>query len=504
MITTKLHAATGEAAARIFVVIEATGQEVTYGAMSTLVQGYTAKLHALGIVQGERVAMLCGNRLAFLVAWFALSDLGAITVPLNTGLVGDGLRYTLAQSGAGVLLIEPTLLAAKHADLTDLKQPLRVELLDEQAEVVIEGKTGFVPMTLSPETPNAILFTSGTTGLPKGAVIPHGAYLQAGVDMAASLGLNSTDRILVFLPLFHANPQMYAVMSALEVGATLILQTRFSASNFFETAQKNRATGFTYVGTVLSILGKRYPEPVSGHGLQWCVGGGAPAEIWRTVETRFGLAVRELYGMTETGGWVSMNTAKAHRFGSVGQARNGVTLAIRTDNGPCPTGQSGEIVVRAQDPATFFSEYWNNPTATTAALRDGWLHTGDRGWLDDDGFLFFAGRLKELIRRAGEMIAPAEIELQLVQHPSIRECAVLGVPDEILGEEIAVVIVAETPFAASEVPAFLKGRLPSHMVPRFVTFANSLPKTETEKIKRHELANLLTNAFDLRHTDQKN
>jgi acyl-CoA synthetase (AMP-forming)/AMP-acid ligase II len=292
---------------------------------------------------------------------------------------------------------------------------------------------------------------------------------------------------------------MYAVMPALEVGAAIILLPRFTASGFFEAARRHHATGFTYVGTVLSILVKRYERPQREHGLRWCVGGGAPAEIWGAVEDRFGITVRELYGMTETGGWVTMNTAAAMRFGSVGAPRKGVEITVRNEIGIRPAGEPGEIVVRAVDPVTFFQGYWNNPQATTATLRDGWLHTGDRGRYDADGFLFFDGRLKELIRRGGEMVAPAEIELQLLKHPRIRECAIFAAPDEIMGEEIAAAIVADQPIAADELLHFLASRLPNHMLPRFVAFTNALPKTETEKIKRHELTGLLTSAIDLRN-----
>jgi acyl-coenzyme A synthetase/AMP-(fatty) acid ligase len=194
-----------------------------------------------------------------------------------------------------------------------------------------------------------------------------------------------------------------------------------------------------------------------------------------------------------------MNTAAATRLGSVGTPRKGVEIAIKSEAGVSPTGELGEIVVRAADPLTFFKEYWNNSQATVATLQNGWLHTGDRGWCDADGFLFFDGRMKELIRRGGEMIAPAEIELQLLKHPHIRECAVFAAPDDIMGEEIAAAIVADQPIVAGELLDFLTGRVPQHMLPRFIAFTSALPKTQTEKIKRHELNKFLPSAIDLRN-----
>jgi long-chain acyl-CoA synthetase len=495
VITERLHARAVEHADRALIVTD--HGEITYGEMSRLVRLYAAKL-AERVAPGQRVALMCGNRPAFLIAWFALSDLGAITVPLNTGLVGDGLRYTLEQSGAALLLIEPELLDVLQPSLSGLGFELPIDLLDETVESDRSERQVRASLQQTKDEPNSILYTSGTTGLPKGAVLTHGAYRLAGVDMVHSLGLDQSDRILVFLPLFHANPQMYAVMPALEAGATIVLLPKFTAGGFFEAARRHRATGFTYVGTVLSILAKRHETPQRDHGLQWCVGGGAPAQVWRVIEDRFGIAVRELYGMTETGGWVSMNTAAATRFGSVGAPRKGVDIAIGNGTGIAALGERGEILVRATDPATFFQGYWNKAEATAATLRDGWLHTGDRGWCDADGFLFFDGRLKELIRHGGEMIAPAEIELQLLRHPHIRECAIFAAPDEIMGEEVAAAIVTDQPIAAREVLDFLTGRLPDHMLPRFVVFVNALPKTETEKIKRHELNTFLESAIDLK------
>jgi long-chain acyl-CoA synthetase len=299
--------------------------------------------------------------------------------------------------------------------------------------------------------------------------------------------------------LFHANPQMYAVSSALVCGACLIVLGRFSASEFFRVAKSQRATGFTYVGTVLSILDKSNPDQQVDHSLRWCVGGGAPAAVWKAVNERFGVEVRELYGMTETGGWVTMNTPASNRFGSVGPARRGVAIRIiKPDGSDARTGDKGEIIARSERSDLFFSAYWKKPDVTAETLRDGWLHTGDRGWLDEDGFLHFDGRLKELIRRAGEMISPVEIELQLLKHPSVRDCAVVGVEDEILGEEIKAAVVLHELIDADSLAGFLSSRLPPHMVPRYFAYVDQIPKTETQKIKRHELVAPSTTQFDVK------
>ena len=466
---------------------------ISYGAMAALVDDAADRLSARGVGPGQTVAMMVGNRPGFLVAWFALSELGAIAVPMNTALVGEGLRYLLEQSEASLLIVDEEFRPA----LPDSAPPLLA--MDESFE-------GDPPASAPPRrrlalpggTANAILYTSGTTGLPKGAVIPNACYELAGEHMAAALELTAEDRILLFLPLFHANTQMYGVMSCLWVGAALALLPRFSASRLLDDARRYGATGFTYVGTVLSILAKRLAEPDRAHSLRWAVGGGAPHGVWREIEDRLGIAVRELYGMTETGGWVSMNTARSAKFGSVGAPRPDTELCVvDADDNPLPAGRKGEIVVRPRRPGLMFDGYWRKPEATVAATRNLWLHTGDRGMMDSDGFLHFDGRMKELIRRAGEMIAPAEIETALLKHPAVQDCAVVGVPDDILGEEIKAVVVPRAGFDPREVASFLAGRIPAFMIPRFVETRQEIPKTATQKVQRHLLQGQGADLVDL-------
>lgn len=473
---------------------------VTFAEMSGMVSAYTSRLAESGIAEGQHVAMLCGNRPGFLVAWFALTELGAVTVPLNTGLVGDGLRYSLEQSEAVALLAEPALAEAKRADLEQMANPPLLHLIDESIEVVPASPPGRQRRGNGvPDALNMILYTSGTTGLPKGAMIPNEAFELAGDDMRESLSLTAGDRIMVFLPLFHANPQMYAVASSLATGASMILMEKFSASDFLPAARRYGATGFTFVGTVLGILDKRHPEGGRDHKLRFGVGGGASPLIWRHIEEKFGVTVHELYGMTETGGWVTMNTAASYRFGSVGSPRKGVTIRVADPEGrEVSAGEKGEITARSGRPNLFFSGYWKKPDITAGMMAGGWLHTGDRGWKDEDGFLHFASRLKELIRRSGEMISPVEIELQLLKHPAVKDCAVVGVPDSLLGEEIKAFVVPAEEVAPQVLADFLKDRIPAHMQPRLYAFIDAIPKTETEKVKRHELAGNTAAAFDLK------
>lgn len=466
------------------------GGTLSWSELADLSLRMSTRLRERGIGPGDHVALMCSNRPAFLVIWFALANIGAVTVSVNTGLVGDGLRYSLTQSSARALFIEDSLMEARRADLEALDGSLDIVAFGDDAQIFAEarGCVPDAPFDGASDTPLSIIYTSGTTGLPKGVLNSHEAFLASGRWMSQALDIVETDRIMVFLPLFHTNPQMYAVMSALETGCALVLRPRFSVSRLFDDARRFDCTLFTYVGTVLAMLTSRLKEPDRDHRLTRCVGGGCPPEVWRAMQERFGINPHELYGMTEVGGWVTGNTTRNYRFGSCGLARPDVEVAIVDDNDiPLPAGHAGEIVVRPKAPHVLLAGYWNKPEASWEAARNFWFHTGDSGSMDEDGYLYFRGRMKEIIRRGGENISPFEIETALLDHPEIEDAAVVGVPDPIFGQEIKAVIVARAGFRPEEVRRFLAGRVAAFMLPRYAQTVSVIPRTETQKIQRRAL-----------------
>lgn len=433
------------------------------------------------------MVLAMSNRPLYLFAWFALAARGAIVVPVSHELFGDSLRYIVTQSESRVLLCEQTEQARFSNELRTLD--LRVEAFAGESDM-LERVASYerAPVArVAGDTPVAILYTSGTTGQPKGVVIPNRSYLAAGEAVSASIGITAEDRILTFLPLHHANPQMYAVMSALTVGCSIALVKKFSASRFLQQVRHFNATGFTYVGTVLNILTKELTAPVQS-SLRWCVGGGAPRLVWERLEKVLPVRVHELYGMTETGGLVTINSNHAYRFGSVGAAREDFDVAVLgADDSQLPPGEIGEIAVRPREPFVMTSGYFRKPDETLAAQRNLWFHTGDLGRFDSDGFLYFEGRKKELIRRGGEMISPVEIELTVLKFAHVADCAAVGVPDEILEEEVKLVAVPKEGFDPQSLLAFMRESLPRHMVPRYLELVDAIPKTPTQKVQRFRL-----------------
>ncbi len=453
-----------------------------------------------GVGPGDHVALVCSNRPAFLVCWFGLANLGAVTVSVNNALVGQGLRYSIEQSESKMILIEGELHDARRADLAPLLDSRTLLRLEDEGEF-FDRLERFEPAPVragSSSDPCTIIYTSGTTGAPKGVLNSHRAYIACGLHTVELMGLSEQDRIMVFLPLFHTNPQMYAVMSCLVSGCSLAIIPKFSVSRFFDDARRFDCTAFTYVGTVLAMLASRGPAEDRAHRLRGCVGGGAPLEVWQAVERRFGVRVHELYGMTEIGGWVSGNGTVRRRTGSCGPIRSDMEVRIfDPEDRELPPDERGEIVVRPREPFVILSGYYRNPEASWRSSRNLWFHTGDAGSIDSDGFLYFHGRMTEIIRRGGENISPTDVESLLLEHPMLKDAAVVGVPDPIYGQAVKAVVVRASPVDAAAVRDFLKGRLADFMLPRYVEFVEAIPRTETQKVQRNRLIDATGELFDL-------
>lgn len=443
-------------------------------------------LDELGVMPEDRVVVAVSNRPLFLFYWFALSARGAVAVPIAHDAFGEALAYIVTQSRAAAVLTEASQADRIRATLDETSVTI-VSFASEAAfSVEVASLPRCTPIARRRDATAAILYTSGTTGQPKGALIPEGSYRAAGREIVSAVAITAADRILVFLPLHHANPQMYALMSALTAGCSLVLVDRFSASRMLLQAERHRATGFTYVGTVLSILSKAIAGP-QATTLRWCVGGGAPEPVWRDLAAKLDLRIHELYGMTETGGVTTINSHTHARIGSVGRPRDDFEVVLLDDDDRVIDEGIGEIAVRPRGPALITTGYFEKPDETLSAMGNLWFHTGDFGRFDADGFLFFEGRKKELIRRAGEMISPVAIEQVALRHRQVAECAAVAVSDEILGEDIKLVVVERAPLDHDDLMAFLALHLPRHALPRYIDIVDAIPKTPTEKIQRFKL-----------------
>jgi len=284
---------------------------------------------------------------------------------------------------------------------------------------------------------------------------------------------------------------MMAVMSALWVGGSLALAERFSASKFLEEAKRYRATYFTYVGTVLTILCKQPEKPDDGDNpLRLAFGGGAPKNELRIMEKRFKVKIYEAYGMIEAGCITTINQKGEIRFGSVGKQRHCFEVRIANERDESiPDGEVGEILVRPREPFVMFDGYYNMPETTLKSYRNLWFHTGDKARMDEDGYLYFEGRVKDTIRRKGENISSEAIEHVLNAHPKILESAVVGVPDDIAEEEIKAYVIPkeEESITPQSVIDWCRKGLPNFMVPRYIEFTKRFEKTGSEKIRKFKL-----------------
>lgn len=478
-------------------------QAFSYGALDRMAAAVAKGLQDLGVGQGTRVAVMLGNRPEFLATWFGLAKLGAIEVPINTAHRGYLLTYLINQAECGVLIVEKSFLplieeiAAEAPGLTD------VVLLDAETDtVVLSGKRvhrygelvrnrgDYRPAKVIWSDPLGIMFTSGTTGPSKGAVLPQNYALHTAEIISDVAGYGPDDCLYNALPLFHGNAKLLSTMPALYAGATMVLAERFSASQFWEDIRRYGCTEFNYIGSILGILLKAEPRPDDrDNPLRVLVGAGATPGIYEAFEQRFGVTLIEGYGMSEIG-LPLMSRPGAAKPGTCGKPHPDYEVMIVDDAGnEVPADVPGELLVRPRKPWSMLLEYYRMPEKTVEAWQGLWFHTGDCLRKDAEGFYHFVDRKKDAIRRRGENISSYEVERIVMGHPQVQEAAAIPVRSE-LGEDEVMVCVVRRPgaeLAAAELIEFCAKVMARFMVPRYVRFVPALPKTPTEKIQKFVL-----------------
>ena len=472
-------------------------EEISYRTLNEGANRVANGLRALGVGKGDVVSVYLPNCPEFFYTWFGIVKLGAVFGPVNAMFKGDEVRHVLSDSGAVVAVTSQALLDTIKAARGECPALREVICLEGQApgamafEELMEQPPELEPVALARDDLTAIVYTSGTTGRPKGAMLSHFNYVwdtMAAVDvMPIQPG---QDRLGLILPLFHVNAQLTS-LSQLYVGGAVAMWERFSPSDFWETVQHYRPTTFSAVPTMLSILlAVPRPEGLDTSSLRYVICGAAPLplDIFERFEEAFDLRILEGYGLTEATCVSSLNPYWGIRkVGSIGLPLRGQPMKIVDDNmNELPPGEFGEIVVKGPN---VMMGYYNNPEATTETIVNGWVRTGDIGYTDEDGYFFIVDRKKEMIIRGGENIYPREVEEVLFTHPKIVEAAVIGRPDPIWGEEVVAVIVPQPgqTLTLEEVQEFCKERMASYKAPRQVEFREDLPKTVTGKVAKKAL-----------------
>lgn len=491
---------------RTFLNFKGEQRGITYSELDENANRFAGGLRELGLEKGTKLGVMLPNCVEYLYLLFGAAKIGAVTVPINTGYKGDLLAHVINNSDAEILVVDEQFVETVSevgVGLGGLKTILVYSGTDASAKAVKIGSATTLPLKIlfdgATDKPNAdvrhtdpvmILYTGGTTGPSKGVVMTNHFYYFYARMVARSIGYTGEDVSYTCMPLFHINAQIGSIVSALFAGAQAVLYERFSASTFWDEIHSSGATVFLGMGAVGNILMKNPPAPEDiDNRVRLAVIVPPPGDL-EGFEQRFGLRViYETFGMTE-GLIIPPKLYEPRRPGCCGKPVDDYQVQIVDDDDlPLDPGQTGEIVMRPREPYTMMSGYYKMPEATLEAFRNLWFHTGDLGYFDEDGFLYYVGRKKDAIRRRGENISAFEIESVVNQHPAVFESAAVAAPSELGEDDVKVVVVVKpgAQLAHEEVIRFCESRMAYFMIPRYVEFRDALPKNPSQRIEKYKL-----------------
>jgi len=462
----------------------------------------------MGIGRGDNVAIMMPNCPEFLYSWFGLNKIGAVEVPINTALKGDPLLHQLTKSDCKAILLDAEFLDRVQALEEKLPQMETMVVAAEPGVSVQIPKTKlkglpFSELMESPATkPDvvvrfndvvSILYTSGTTGPAKGVQMTNTYWYSIWMESVKYCGYKPSDILYTGLPFFHGNAQGITIGSAMLADARAAIDQRFTATAHWDRIRYYGATEFNYIGGMPKMLLNQPEKPDDrDHPCRTAVGGGMTEDVWAEFRDRFNIEnLVEVYGMTEC--YVCLASPYNEvRLGSCGKPITGWEVKIVDDNDmECPPGKVGEFVCRPENGKPWLGTvgYYNMPEKTLKLFKNLWIHTGDLGLMDEDGYFYFQGRKKEALRRRGENITPHDIEKAIGENPAVMAVAIVGVPSEVGEEEIKASIVLREGHQLDPVDLmkWCEEKLAYFMVPRFVEFRDSLPMTGSEKVEKYKL-----------------
>ena len=478
----------------------------SYREMDRNANGLANWLQGLGGRPGTGLAIAMKNSPRWLDVFFGLEKLGMYTVPVNVALRGDQLAFILDNSEARILVVDHDLLEYYQAVADKVPGLEKVVVNTEGAPAgfsVPEGmydlddayyasvKTTRPDVLYDPDSVCIIMYTSGTTGMPKGVVSRYRNTNVKALSIMTQIISGADEVAYTCYPLFHANALFLTVTTGLHSGGRVALGEKFSASRFWDETRRYGATTFNGLGAVMPILMKQPPKPDDADNpVRLIVSSGCPADIWRGFEQRFGLEIFEGYGAVDGGSVLITNFGTAP-VGSMGKPLGAKIRIVDEEGGDSPAGTPGELICYVGNKPSSV-EYFKNADATSDKVRGEWLYTGDLCYLDDKGYVYFVGRNTESMRRRGENVSAVEVENAILQHPDVLECAVYAVPSELTEDDIMATLV---PVEGKQVdpavlPAFLDGRIAKFAVPRYFRLVEALPKTETHRVIKKDLEKL--------------